>query len=1706
MSRRPVEEHKEEDVVKPTFTALVIAYAERIECFMQYLKKQPEGNSLGINKKEDPAQEHYSIVMDVILDGTIEKIKIIYIKYQDDRAFGGFTAGDAKYAFIGGDLYDKQDVRDFLVNCGVPQEHRFVTPCAYNIDAAGASGETDCQKRKFKKSIFKRLSNAMFKSDEKTPIAADKNKFDYNVDFFNEIVRNNETKQCIARPFIMLQFPLFICWSYEYYAGGAQNIETTKQKLINMFKASSSVSNSLLESLRIPAKHMFENKPDDVAAPVDENMAKVPSVARNNFDLGSITVPVVTSKQYKIDNATNESFKLVITEGEDETEKTFTKGRCYKNVGPIEDTNEYCLSGTFPTSSKSNLFATFLILRSHENMKIESLFLADNDSFISVDESNPVNPNPNLITNKLLGNLKQITYKIDPIQDGFNLTITRPGPESNEGITHKEFKINKKYKKRKNIIYELVNAGQNPEFKMTDDSQRHVGDIRLSIEDDSHLKVIFIAQRDYVGAGIMSHATEIEMLNEIPELAVAPAVDKSDESNTQQPPNKKYVIVKTPGGISFSFQKGEETVIKQFNEGTTYVNNSNTNDKNKYVLDDEILRSGDTSQIAFKITAPEGTIFENDVNLTFGRNIEPIIKDETKSGITFETIEGLVEETPDPTVVPTVVPTVIPTVIPNVDPNASVAQPVNLNPESTSLYKIINVTTDRFTIQPNNIALTLNPNTTNISRLEWALANPNASKTFENNKEYTAAGSSEQRVYKLTSIENDASNQSNWKIVFILTEPEQNNEPQYVINVSNEVPTMLNKGTDFFLQLLIQSLNEKTIEKNIAQQVKSALSKLPTNGVFDTKSLQAQEPPQKYNDDLFNALVKRGENEVKQSIDEYADFCNETFSGQQNIDTLWQLVTLNKLAIGDNYGLSIARALDEDPSLSKQSKYSSIKINKDFVVEIVNGIMPEFTLKRKGDLLLDCAYNFKSGVDYTFNKNITFKLKSVDKDNIVFEFDGERPYTINLSSEGEQYSLLNYNFILLLKLVDPSKNPIKSVCKPKPQGSPEEAPQENYIVLYDFIAQHEKELTVKAGDIVHSTEKPIMERILVRNDYGNEGYVPLNYLQKFEDVVPALEVTAKRIPSFKRNKSIKFNFCDWKTYLIGFDSPLNNNCYLNVFFQMLSNMPDLKKVVLEGLTNQTITLTNPDLTARENSLFQIASILKMHEEIATKIGNDETKTVYLDDLTETNIANYRNQTIYGGIKTAAFGEQEISRREVRNKDGSKTFQEIKRSTLGDLQFDIEPLLRKNVFCKDSDQRDKTNYILGNVMFEFKDPQTDEQSYYGRLSLDQGVFGANTSVHNILNSPDNSCMAQIKTQLVAPDTNKKHLILFFDRMNNPMNRNAEVYAEPILIIDGAVFANKGAIIRQGDIAGHFVFVAFKCPTEESKGIGNVVDKIYDNANILSFDGDNSGLVHFSQEGFEKKLELFLHRINDIGVNPDIVQSVVNTFLDNPMLLCGVKTEDIDNQFATLRVFLNGQKPLPENEIIGMFSKPIFHDYINLSQKDLNGKIAQNATFFLYERVDDESGQNKPMAIFKLKSNCDKLYLSSDETKLNNARELFLQALKEFQIKLDSENKLTIMNSIPGWWCEGGDNNKPSKLYNFLVRRGLIEQNDENERKYYDMINDILTKPATVGGASKKKSWSRSRRAKKHTNVSLKRLNKMKRESHPSIKKRTTSLKK
>jgi len=428
---------------------MVIAYAERIECFVKYLKNQQKSNSLEIDGREEPPQPHYSIKMDVTLDDKSETVEIIYVKYQDkdkdkgNGAFGGLTAGDAEYAFIGGDLCDKEDVRQFLENCGVLQEHTFVTPCAYNIDAAGASGETDCQKRKFKKSIFKRLSNVTFTSDEKTPITADKNLFKYNVDFFNAIVQNNETKQCVARPFIMLQFPLFICWSYEYSQGGAQNIiETTTQKLIKMFESSSRISNSLLESLRIPATHMFENKPDVVVAPVDENMAQVPSqVERNNFDLGSNTVPA-TGEQYKIDTTTinkavispsapTKMYKIekindtqiklmIITQGNIKTEKIFNRGETYKTTNSAK-LYKFC--------AITEARATFKITNAGEKDVIEIIVFGElGPAPVVTDIYNKPKDNP-IITMDLLENLEKNERPSPPPSNAEPTTTTTEDPK-----------------------------------------------------------------------------------------------------------------------------------------------------------------------------------------------------------------------------------------------------------------------------------------------------------------------------------------------------------------------------------------------------------------------------------------------------------------------------------------------------------------------------------------------------------------------------------------------------------------------------------------------------------------------------------------------------------------------------------------------------------------------------------------------------------------------------------------------------------------------------------------------------------------------------------------------------------------------------------------------------------------------------------------------------------------------------------------------------------------------------------------------------------------------------------------------------------------------------------------------------------------------------------------------------------------------------
>lgn len=252
----------EEPVVKRD-VIMVIAYAERIECFVQYLKTQEPGNAVTIKTADQPTQSHYSVNMVVNPSGDElpETVEIIYVKYQDglNPGFNNLNVvDDVTYAFIGGDLYDKEEVRQFLVNCGVPPNNTFVAPCAYNIEAGS---ETDCQKRKFKKSIKQQMFKAFSQSEEKTPITQDKNKFGYNVDLFNAVVRNNETKQCTGRPFILLQFPLLICWLFKYSQVDLQSANAImSSKIIDMFKASSGISSSLLQSLRIPAAQMFADR------------------------------------------------------------------------------------------------------------------------------------------------------------------------------------------------------------------------------------------------------------------------------------------------------------------------------------------------------------------------------------------------------------------------------------------------------------------------------------------------------------------------------------------------------------------------------------------------------------------------------------------------------------------------------------------------------------------------------------------------------------------------------------------------------------------------------------------------------------------------------------------------------------------------------------------------------------------------------------------------------------------------------------------------------------------------------------------------------------------------------------------------------------------------------------------------------------------------------------------------------------------------------------------------------------------------------------------------------------------------------------------------------------------------------------------------------------------------------------------------------
>jgi hypothetical protein len=90
------------------------------------------------------------------------------------------------------------------------------------------------------------------------------------------------------------------------------------------------------------------------------------------------------------------------------------------------------------------------------------------------------------------------------------------------------------------------------------------------------------------------------------------------------------------------------------------------------------------------------------------------------------------------------------------------------------------------------------------------------------------------------------------------------------------------------------------------------------------------------------------------------------------------------------------------------------------------------------------------------------------------------------------------------------------------------------------------------------------------------------------------------------------------------------------------------------------------------------------------------------------------------------------------------------------------------------------------------------------------------------------------------------------------------------------------------------------------------------------------------------------------------------------------------------------------------------------------------------------------------------------------------------------------------------------YTEILKKDIADVEEDIARNavffLYEQVDQPQPEPQPQpleGGGQKKKSWSRSRRMRKtsgQSRVSLKRLNKMKRERHPSIKKRSSSLKK
>lgn len=1595
----------------PNCTALVIAYAERIECFIKYLKKQPEGTAVTINAGDATPQDSYSIKMDVKLDGDSksETVEIIYVKYQDNKRLGGLaTSVDAEYAFIGGDLCDKEDVQDFIANCGVPKDHnhRFVTPCAYNIYAAGASGETDCQKREFKKSIMQKGINLVFGSEEKTPIAPGKNKFGYNVEFFNTIVKNSDTKQCVNRPFILLQFPLLICWSYKYCTGDSPSIPGTTQKLINMFGASSSVSNSLMESLRIPATHMFNDKPEPTALVepvvepttlVDPNALAKPVVDPITFAVtGSNALPVAAGKQYKIQNITDEKFELSITNGGVETVKIFAKGRYYKNVGDIQDTNVYQLYSCTGHANAQQSFATFHIYYNNKSSQYptveEDMVIDDTETNFYIVLSNSAKKPTPIITNELLENLKQIKYRIDTTDDNnkFNLTIIRPDLEKD---IRKEFKINNKYKtKTHNFIYELKSVSPNPEFDVTRGTQKLAG-IVLKIDDDKHLNVLCSPQNGY--DNFECHARIIEMLEKIPEPVAEPHVKPPDDPGVPRtdagtttidntavnlpsaPSEKTYKIEKlNDTEIKLIVTQGADNTEKIFNRGETY---KTTNSENLYKL-------GDISKTmaTFKITKAG----ENDVMecIVFGDpDTTPVVTDIYKipkdnPTITMDLLEKL--EKVDLLSPPASTTIAEPTTTTTEDPKSVIKRLIETDPLTyqniqDAIGVLNTMTLDGQQESNKNIVIMYN------NQLETLEQNETRENGYDNLKRdikmfltqiVQPSVQPSVQPYKI-DIPDDSKS-------FRITDKGSNPNKTNMFEVGKTY--IYKNDPNTFSPYTNRSFKLESITQN---DVNGASEKIITFGVGKSSEhriyVDANGVPEMRDDFkisqilFFPALFNLTEvSEVASTFHSNFRFNplseNKTFSQAKLGESSPKVAVEGNVAVEETKGES--PPIENTDNNDKTAEFISNEENLGVSVSMFAGYC-------------NSVVNYPDDGNKFDDFYILNKLSENQRDFKIFN---------DIAKSGNAQNQLDILSIHVFHKVEQTPNNGFKLTSVQPSTDPRAKKDEIEILMKNCYKYNElycfKLKTVSANEITFEILDSVEPNALIQEYKINlkDGFM-LEYNYKLLSRLYENNKNGSSAPPPEPVVPINFESVvsqqdNGESDLVGFGSKINNNnCYLNAMFQMLCRVKRLKTGLLTKLEAGQIAATKKSVTGGvhvkyNNPTYEIATIFKKYDDASSKSFTDKMAT-------SVNV-------------------------ETEDVLGMKSFVSTQEDATKDTQHSIIEFLIKGVFCEDNDDDcafEKTLYTTDAGFFAstLKFPDASVQYQLLEDSIDEGdkqriteqtkdniIFHFNRVGSLVTGENGEITISKIQTQLVAPNELK---------------------------IGDLKYAKKGAIVHlgTGSGSGHYLYISYK-----TLPIGGqvVIDKIYNNENILVFNnGEGKPYLAKSQLN-EGILEFFFNSIvaiiNDVTVQQidKKLEQQKNTFIANLTeaaleiidsdILSLAQYNDVNNQLDVLRyqtMHNFGQVSLlSKQQIVNIFKYSQFNEILRKDINQIDEEVSQNVTYFLYELV-----------------------------------------------------------------------------------------------------------AASLGGgasANKKKSWSRSRRAKKHNNVSLKRLNKMKQESHPSIKKRSTSLKK